>query len=155
MRRIFAGIVLTFVAHPSFAEDAPKRLTANDLSVQTHKWDGKTIQTNAHCFYADKEDFRCAILGPNNKLSRNMVRIDFTTISPPEMKKAVEDNCDTTDQMLTNACRFQILFTYASNLRQEHDDGTVATTIIAEDQAGEFSRIVASSPTKARRTRKR
>lgn len=88
-RTICAAIALTFAAHASFAQDAPKRLTANDLAVQTHKWDGKKIQTNAHCFYADKDDFRCAVNGPNGLAGKNagFVRIDFTTISPPEMKK--------------------------------------------------------------------
>jgi hypothetical protein len=155
MRTICAGIALTFAAHASFAQDAPKRLTASDLAVQTHKWDGKKIQANAHCFYADKEDFRCAVLGPNNQLAHSMVRIDFTTVSPPEMKKTVEDNCDTTAQMFTNACRFQILFIYSSNERQEHNDGTVVTSIIAEDQAGEFSRIAAPTPARAQRSPRR
>ena len=154
MRTICAGIALTFAAQASFAQDAPKRLTANDLAVQTHKWDGRKIQANAHCFYADKEDYRCAILGPNNQLPHNMVRIDFTTISPPELKKTVEDSCDTTDQMFTNACRFQILFTYSSNARRESNGGTVTTSIIPEDQEGEFSRIVAAPARAAQRSRK-
>jgi hypothetical protein len=35
MRVIFAGIGLTLATSAAFAPDAPKRLTANDLSVET------------------------------------------------------------------------------------------------------------------------
>ena len=159
MRTICSAIALTFAAHPSFAEDAqivPKRLTADDLAVQTHKWDGKAIQTNAQCFYADKDDYRCGILGPHGMGGNGVfVRIDFTTISPPEMKKTVEDNCDTTDQMITNACKFQIVFAYSANDRRENNDGSVTMVITAEDEAGVFSRVVASSPTRPKRARRR
>ena len=51
MRTICAGIAPTLVAHASFAQDAPKRPTGDDLFVQTHKWDGKKLQTNVECFY--------------------------------------------------------------------------------------------------------
>lgn len=141
MRVILAGIALMIAASAAFAQDAPKRLTANDLSVETHKWDGKKIQVNAQCFYADTDEYRCAVLGPNGIAGAGgLVRVDFAAISPPEMKKAVEDNCDTIEKMITKPCRFQIVFTYSTNDRKENNNGSVTMEIVAEDFAGTFSR---------------
>ena len=125
----------------ALAQDAPKKLTSIDLAVETHKWDGKVIQTNAQCFYADTNEYRCAVLAANGMMGvGGFVRVDFAEISPPEMKKAVEDNCDTLEKMTTRACRFQIVFTYSGNDRKENNDGSVTMEIIAEDFAGAFSR---------------
>jgi hypothetical protein len=44
MRMICTGIALALAGSAAFAQDAPKRLTANDLSVQTHKWDEKKFR---------------------------------------------------------------------------------------------------------------
>jgi len=129
-------------ASTALALDAPKRLTSNDLSVETHKWDGKAIQVNAQCFYADTDEYRCAVLGANGVPGAgSFVRIDFGKISPPEMKKAIEDNCDTLEKMPTRACRFQIVFTYSMYSRTENNDGSELMTIMPEDFAGTFSKV--------------
>ncbi len=53
----------------------------------THKWDSKTIQVNAQCFYADTDEYRCAVLSPKGLPGglSGTVRIDFDKISPPEI----------------------------------------------------------------------
>jgi hypothetical protein len=137
MRAILCCLVL-FLTTVALAQEPPKKLTAIDLSVETHKWDGKVIQTMVQCFFADTDEYRCAVLPPQGG---DLVRIDFNKISPPEMKKTVEDNCDTIEKMTTRACRFQVVFTYSGNNRQENNNGSIMMMIIPDDSAGTFSRI--------------
>jgi hypothetical protein len=122
----WSGILLTVAA---LAEDAPKRLTADDLSVQTHKWDGKTIQATMRCFFADKDEYRC-IVGLSG---RTGVRVDFQDIEPPNMKKMIEDKCDTVAKSVLRACMVQSTFVYLGNDREERPDGTVVMMIMPED----------------------
>ena len=139
MRAVVVGMILA-VAMPAFAQDTPKKLTSADLAVETHKWDGKQIQTIAQCFFADTDEYRCMIVGANGYI-HDAVRVDFKEITPPEMKKAVEDNCDTLDKaMQSKTCRFQIAFTYSLGRSDEHLDGSRLMTILAQDFAGTFSR---------------
>jgi hypothetical protein len=135
----FIGLVLS----PCLAQDVPpKRLSADDLSVETHKWDGKSIQTVVQCFYADIDEYRCAVLASSGLpfTGKTTVRIDFKSIEPADMKKAVEDNCDTIGKMSTKGCRFQAVFTYEQNEREEEGDSTVRMLILAKDGFGSFSR---------------
>jgi hypothetical protein len=120
---------------PALAEDTPKRLTANDLSVETHKWDGKTIQATMQCFYADKDEFRC-IVGASG---RTGVRVDFQDIEPPSMKKAIEDKCDTVEKAASRLCRVQATFVYLGNNREEKSDGMVLMSIVPEDGKATFA----------------
>lgn len=124
-------------ATSALADDAPKKLTSTDLSVETHKWDGKLIQITAQCFYADKDEYRCAVAPIAMGI---FVRIDFSTIEPDSMKKAIEDSCDTIEKMPTRACAANIVFTYENNDRQDKADGSTMMTIIAVDNKGLFSK---------------
>lgn len=138
MRIILVGIFLA-ISIPALAQDAPKKLTANDLEVETHKWDGKLIQTIAQCFFADVDEYRCLALRPNGMVGE--ARIDFRTIQPPEIKKFVEDNCDTVEKTFTRSCRFQINFTYSGIHTEEHSDGSRLAAITAKDSSGTFARL--------------
>ncbi|HXW19318.1 MAG TPA: hypothetical protein VEK35_02320, partial [Roseiarcus sp.] len=113
-----------------------------DLAVETHKWDGKLIQSTVICFYADTDDYRCAVLSANGLpgYGTTLVRIDFSSIEPPEIKKAIEDNCDTVAKMQTKACRFQAVFTYEAFAAQENASGSRMMEIAVKDSAGVFSR---------------
>lgn len=117
------------------ADDVPKRLAVSDLAVQTHKWDGKTVQTNLYCFFADESDYRCGMATESV-----FVRIDLHNIQPDDMKKWVEDHCDTTDKMVTRLCSMSITFVYAGNDWQEKPDGSVMMLIIAEDNKATLAR---------------
>jgi hypothetical protein len=110
MRTFLAGIAL-LSATLALADEAPKKLSAADLAVQTHKWDGKVIQMNVQCFYADVDEYRCMIGGGAGAF----VRVDFAEVEPAEIKKAMDDNCDTIEKMLTRGCSFQVTFTYMGN----------------------------------------
>jgi hypothetical protein len=102
--RRFAAIALSVLSTPALADDVI-RLTGPDLGVQTHKWDGKTIETDANCFYADKDEFRCMVGG--------LARIDFSTIEPKESQAFVERNCDTMEKVFHGAkCKLTIRFVY-------------------------------------------
>ena len=121
----------------ALVDDAPKRLTALDLAVQTHKWDGKAIQANAHCFYADTDEYRCAIGSAENVF----VRIDLSNIQPDVMKKNIEDNCDTLAKMLNRACSVDITFTYQTNHPEENNSGRTTMLIEAQDGKGTLARV--------------
>ncbi len=65
------AMLMALAAFPALAEDV-KTLNAADLAVQTHRWEGKLIETTLNCFYADKIDYRCY---DYNSFAR--VRVDF------------------------------------------------------------------------------
>lgn len=129
------------------ARQEPKHLAASDLAVQTHKWDGKTIQSSGHCFFADVSDYRCAI----GVYDRVMVRVDFSFVQPDDMKQWIDDHCDTMEKMFTAACDVQITFVYDGNDLQEQMDGSMLMTISAKDREGTFARTAAATG----RTRRR
>jgi hypothetical protein len=133
MRTFLAGFAIVS-ASLAMADEPPKKLSAIDLAVQTHKWDGKVVQTTAQCFYADVDEYRCAIGASGNVF----VRVDFAEIEPPEIKKAIEDNCDTIQKMMTRNCSFQVTFTYMSNDWEEQNSGSVMMLIEAQDNKGTF-----------------
>jgi len=135
--RIVTLMLALLGATSAFADDAPKRLTSSDLAVETHKWDGKLIETTGQCFFADKDEYRCAI---SPMQGSELVRIDFTTIEPDAMKIAIEDNCDTITKMTTRACAVNIVFTYESNNLEEQTNGTTTMFILAAENKGVFSR---------------
>jgi hypothetical protein len=122
MRCSWIGFLLLALG-PALAEDAPKRLTPS-------KWDGKRIQTGAHCFYADKDEYRCMV---GIVSGAELVRIDFSEIEPESMKKSIEDNCDTIEKMVLRPCSVTVIFTYAGNGRQESLNGRTTMFILAED----------------------
>jgi hypothetical protein len=72
--RFFLGALSALASFAALADDAPKRLTAADLSVETHKWDGKTIQATGQCFFADVSQYRCAL----GILGTVFVRLDLS-----------------------------------------------------------------------------
>lgn len=124
-------------ATAAFADDAPKKLTSMDLAVQTHKWDGKLIQTTGQCFFADKDEYRCAVAPP---MESGMVRVDFTTIEPEAMKQLIEYNCDTLQKWATHACSVNMTFTYEAAERKDNANGTTTMYILATENKGVFSK---------------
>lgn len=109
--------------------DRVKVLEPVDLAVQTHKWDGKIIQTTANCFYADAREYRC--------IPASGSRIDFSFVGPQPARDYVEKNCDTLQGSLSRRCRFLIRFTYEGYSQMEVG-GLLGhqTTISAEDGIG-------------------
>jgi hypothetical protein len=137
MRTLLTVLIVILFAVQARADDSPKRLTAEDLSVQTHKWDGKTIRTTVSCFFADKDEYRC-IAGWSERVT---VRIDFVAIEPESMKSVIEDKCDAVAKARGNACKLQATFVYLGNERQEHPDGSVLMLIMAENGKGTFAPV--------------
>jgi hypothetical protein len=81
----------------------PVRVSGADLSVQTHKWVGKVIETKANCFYADLNEFRCF---------SSRFRVDFERIFPPSTQSAIERECDTISKSGRRACSVALRFEY-------------------------------------------
>jgi len=111
------------------------RLAGNDLAVQTHKWDGKIIETKAHCFYADINEYRC-MAG-----TLATARIDFSSIEPDDALANIERNCDTIEKMGGKKCFVTIRFTYESF--KEIDMGGLygkMTMILAKNAEGAIVR---------------
>ena len=138
MRGAVSFIAATiFMCSTALADEPPKRLTAADLAVQTHKWDDKTIQATAKCFYADTNEYRCGVGVSGN----TFVRVDFSEIEPDALKKNIEDNCDTVEKMQSRACYVSITFVYESNHREEHNDGGTTMYIVAKDGRATLARV--------------
>jgi hypothetical protein len=125
--RLIAFVCGILIASGSVLAEEIKRLTAADLAVQTHKWEGKTIETRMSCFYADKDEFRCV---------GSRARVDFTDITNAHGRKFLEDNCDTIAKSGRPRCTVTIRFVYESNERVE--TGVLPITYVkAEDNKGE------------------
>ncbi|MFT4122194.1 hypothetical protein [Bradyrhizobium sp.] len=105
------------------------RLKAIDLAAQTHKWDGKTVETELLCFYADLNEFRCV---------GSSVRIDFTKLTPDDARKKIERDCDTMSKAMRPACIKRIRFIYSGFTSEETSEGKKLTLIQTKDDAGEI-----------------
>ena len=121
-------VIALFFGSSSFAADEVKKLNASDLTVETHKWQGKKIETVMSCFYADVEDYRCV---------GGRARVDFSTISNEEGKQHIEQNCDTVDKSMSNRCTLRIVFVYEDFERREVNRSENLTYISAQDEKGE------------------
>lgn len=124
---IFASALLSLAPFAALADDVTK-LSGIDLAVQTHKWEGKTVETTAFCFYADVNEFRCG--------SPNGARIDFSALEPEAARKSIESNCDTIQKMLRPACKVRIRFVYESYDTLPNSGGEETHVVIAKDNAG-------------------
>ncbi len=128
MKTFFRALILFSLApFAASAEDVTK-FSGFDLAVQTHKWDGKTVETTAMCFYADVNEYRCG--------SPNGARIDFNTLEPEAARKSIEANCDTIQKMLRPACKVRIHFIYESYDVLTNGGGQETHIVIAKDNAG-------------------
>ena len=127
------AIAAMLVLAPAFAnaEDI-KKLTSADLSVETHKWDGKTIEASFSCFYADKDEFRCIGVGGGH------VRADFSTLTPLEKREGLENDCDTIKKSSSKKCTVTIRFVYTGYSTQEANAFSKLTLIEAQNNAGEI-----------------
>lgn len=129
-RYALAFFGLAFASNALAAEDSVKKLTAMDLAVQTHKWDGKKIEVQLRCFYADKDEYRCATgMG---------ARVDFTKISNEAGKDFLDENCDTLAKVASRNCMVTVRFTYSGNSREASGSGQQMTVVQAEDDTGEI-----------------
>jgi hypothetical protein len=130
MKRIFAAAIVVALTQPSFADDI-KRVSGADLSVQTHKWDGKTIETSGYCFYSDVGDYRCLAGDPAAS-----ARIDFKQIEPDSAREAVESHCDTLEKLISRSCRFRFRFIYDGFGELPGGGGDIIHVVIPKDGLG-------------------
>ena len=112
----------------SQADSVPKKLSAADMGVQTRKWQGKTVETRMSCFYADKDEFRCTTRG---------ARVDFSSITPPEARQRVEDDCDTIEKSTRARCTFTVRFVWKESEMRPLGISRLHM-ITAENDAGEI-----------------
>lgn len=118
------------------SEDGVIKLSADDLGVQTHKWDGNIVEVVANCFYADVNEYRC-IAGRG--------RVDFSTIMPDDLAEDLKQKCDTISKMNNASCRKTIRFYYTGF--SEADIGGLMgkiTVVSAKDNFGALMRNRAS-----------
>lgn len=115
-------------AAPAIPSTSPVKLSGSDLAVQTHKWDGKVIQTQARCFFADKNEYRCLTAGGP--------RIDFEKLTPDRARDQIETRCDTIQKMTTKACVVTLQFVYEGYTQQETGGLGQLKLVVAKDGAG-------------------
>ncbi|SOC84799.1 hypothetical protein SAMN05421890_3290 [Ensifer adhaerens] len=128
---VFVAVILSATTAVAW-DNAAKKVKGNDLAVETHKYDGRLIQTTANCFLADKDDIRC--------LAGFGARIDFSTVTGEGMSNYLFDKCDTIENLPKNICRFDIQFTYSGFSSQPTSNGSSMTVIDAADRTAEFRR---------------
>lgn len=92
---------------------AVKRLSAGDLAIQTHKWDGLLIETKLNCLSADKYDFRCF-----DAHSFARVRVDFSSLDE-KGSDFLTNYCDTDESSNSQACFVKVRFVYSGYDTQE------------------------------------
>ena len=126
MRRLV--FVLALLSAATARADDVVRVGMADLAVQTHKWDGKTIETTAYCFYTDVNEFRC--IYPHG------ARVDFVELEPDDLRGRIEKNCDTVGKAFTRACLVKFRFVYDHFDTLTGDDGSVIHVVAAKDDEG-------------------
>lgn len=118
VRLKYTFLLLTvFLPWVANAEEV-KKLTSLDLAIQTHRWDGKIVESRFQCLYADKNEFRC--LG-----GFAAVRVDFSTLEPAAIRKKIENTCDTHATFILRRCAFTIQFSYGSFEALTKDNGAI------------------------------
>lgn len=123
---LFAAFLAAMCAQAK--ADEIVKLGPADLGVQTHKWEGKTIETTAYCFYADVHEYRCASPGGP--------RLDFDTLEPDMAKDSIEAHCGTLASAFSAACKVKIRFVYGQFDKMKNDDGTSLSVILVKDGKG-------------------
>jgi len=128
LKLFLIGGAFTAVLASGARSDTVVRLKAQDLSAQTSKWVGKTVETTMSCFYADKDEFRCVGGG---------ARVDFSSLQPEAERTKIESNCDTISKSAKSVCTVRFQFVYQSN-RKVDTGGLMGqmTVIEATDDAG-------------------
>lgn len=103
-------------------DEKAKIVSGGNLAVQTHKYEGKLIQTSLHCFYADVHDIRCLT-------NMGTARVDFMSVSDTEVEDALLSNCDDIETaFLKPHCHFDVQFVYGGFL--ELNDGITKTMLV-------------------------
>lgn len=125
--------------------DAPNvtRVASSELGVQTHKWEGRVIETTAHCFYADADEYRCVTGGQG--------RVDFSTLFPDSAREKIESQCDTTEKMAHDQCRVTIRFVY-QEFHQMDIGGLIGHMTIVQAKDG-LGAIITTAALGRKRTR--
>jgi hypothetical protein len=118
---------LLFASLPVAAQEV-RRLTAADLAIQTSKWNGKKIEVQLRCFFADSDEYRCAAGG---------ARVDFVKIINSNGKTHVEENCDTLSKLARPDCVVIVRFVYAGFDTMRTPKRDELTVVIAKDFEGE------------------
>jgi hypothetical protein len=90
-----------------------KRISAADLAVETHKWEGAVIETSLSCFFADTDEYRCF---DGKGLAR--VRVDFGKFDYAGAAY-LRNHCDTLSLADTRPCSVKLRFTYEAFHRQD------------------------------------
>ena len=124
--RFLHAAVFSLISGAASADDVLK-VSSQDLAVQTHKWDGKTIEVVLSCFYADLADYRCVGRG---------ARVDLTTIEDEKSRAYIEKNCDTISKSDKRACTVTVRFVYESFDTMDTNFGGKLTVIAAKDGVG-------------------
>jgi hypothetical protein len=127
-KAVGTAAILALTGAQGAAAQEIKKLSAADLGVETRKWEGRKIETQLRCFYADKDEYRC--IG-------GKARVDLSKISNPDGKSYLEDKCDTIERMVGNACLVTVRFVYSGYRKEETDGGNKLTMVEAEDDTGE------------------
>jgi hypothetical protein len=139
VRKLLTGSLVLALALASAAEAGEKNIIIDqlsvaggemsptipqgDLGVQTHKWEGKIVQTRLACFFADDSDMRC--------LDGNVGRIDFTTIGPEPAKKFLQANCNSLASLNSPACRVTVRFLYV-RFKEADLGGAIGTITVVQ-----------------------
>jgi hypothetical protein len=98
---------------------------SSELREQTHKWDGRTVETTANCFHADKGAFRC--------MAGGRASIDFSELEPYDARDDLEKNCDTLERAFSDRCTVTIRFIYESFEEMEIGASGRVTLVRARD----------------------
>ena len=89
--KVFSIIISMALVSSAVALESMK-VTGLDLSVQTRKFEDKTVEVKLQCFYADESEYRCTDIGGH-------VRIDFQNIGPDEDREKMETRCSTLSKL--------------------------------------------------------
>lgn len=100
-------------AEPVAAPGVFRKIAPADLAIESHKWDGLSVETALNCFYADVAEFRCF-----DVRSFARVRVDFSEMDPAG-EGYLKAHCDTSAAADGRACFVKLHFVYGGYNREE------------------------------------
>jgi hypothetical protein len=135
MEAALRPVFLILLAASAQADEPLKVLFPDELAAQNHKWEGRLIQTQAHCIYSDSKSYQCTLLSHKGLL----LRVDFFHIAPADLERYVEKSCHTANDENSDYCSFRIRFVYMENEYVANLNTSPLLLIHAKDGTGVFS----------------
>jgi len=141
MTRIATILGAAIAASLTAAHAEFKAVAASELGIGSGKYLNRDLEVpSMRCYYADVADYRC-ITGPGGAF----VSVFASNLTPENLRKQVEDECDTLEKTRRSVCSFTLRINYnADDVSKDLVSGYQQRTVVNLDKVELVARPSAS-----------